>query len=439
MAIGAKDFIPDLRTITSFSTSRYAPLFGEAKATLDRISPKDLVPSYMRPSTLKNLAPDMSRVGLNFSPSKYLPNDFTPGFTPPTNFMPHLPGMGLDLGGFGLPTSPATTLDDLLRKFGKGPYMPAPPSPGQPGYGGEGVGAAPNDAAILNQYDPFFQEASSKYGVPVNMIKAIAWTERGWEGTSGQGAAGLMQIMPNIWGGKARELGYGGFATDPRQAILMGAWILNENRKQYGSWELAARAYLGFGTDALGTDDSEYWASVKEKWDYLNQSGGTVGGGSYTGGGTGLPSVFGGQSFGISQGIGGHAMDYGYGVGLGVGNSHPGIDIAAPRGTKAYFPGMGQVTGTVVTAGGSGYFCDDYGCGPGHGELRIQLSNGDILIYGHMGNIAVQPGQVIVPGTFLGTTGQAGSGAHLHLEYRKRSNACGDGYCAIDPRNVIGF
>ncbi len=113
---------------------------------------------------------------------------------------------------------------------------------------------------------------------------------------------------------------------------------------------------------------------------------------------------------------------------------HPGYDIAMPMGTKLYSP----VNGTVVTAGGSGYFYNTPGEAhtPGTGELKIRLSNGDEVILGHMQTISVKVGDTVSPGTFVGGSGYV-AGPHLHLEYRKKDSSCSSGYCIVDPTHYI--
>jgi len=113
---------------------------------------------------------------------------------------------------------------------------------------------------------------------------------------------------------------------------------------------------------------------------------------------------------------------------------HPGYDIAMPMGTKLYAP----VSGTVKIAGGSGYFYNTAGSKnqSGTGELRIQLSNGDEVVMGHMETIVVKVGDTVSPGTYVGTSGYI-DGPHLHLEYRKKDSSCSSGYCILDPTENI--
>lgn len=137
------------------------------------------------------------------------------------------------------------------------------------GGGGMGVGGGGGqfggDAAVLNQYMGDFQAAASAYGVPLGILMGVAAVERGWEGTSHAGAIGIMQIMPQFWG-------HLGNIYDPRENIRVGAQILAQNYRQYGSWDMAIKAYHGFGFDGF-TDEHQYLAAVQQR---MGEFGGAV-------------------------------------------------------------------------------------------------------------------------------------------------------------------
>lgn len=124
---------------------------------------------------------------------------------------------------------------------------------------------------------------------------------------------------------------------------------------------------------------------------------------------------------------------YDYGASVGV-SGHAGLDIGLGYGTALYAP----AGGTVVIAGGSGYYRDERGGdGPGRGELRVQMDNGDIYILGHMASINLVPGQRIEAGAMVGTSGSF-NGSHLHYEVRKNTpGATSSGYTAVDPRQYF--
>jgi murein DD-endopeptidase MepM/ murein hydrolase activator NlpD len=291
----------------------------------------------------------------------------------------------------------------------------------------------------VNPYDQMIVAAAQKYGVPANLVKAIIRLESNGNANavSPQGATGLMQVMPMHVGGNQDIL------FDPAQNIDVGTRILMDNYRRYGSWEMAAKAYLGLGgADALGTTSSTYWTTVKGYWDELNAAGSAVFGGP-TSGMTGplssLETIWGGRSYSISQGHGpsdfanAHPNWYGYSVGVLGTFGHPGIDVAFPRGTPIFSPG----SGTVIRAGGSGSYTFYGADRAGVGELRIRMDNGDELILGHMMSISVRPNDRITPGMQVGLSGGDGTGDHLHLEYRTPDNSMSSGWKALDPREVF--
>lgn len=158
------------------------------------------------------------------------------------------------------------------------------------------------------------------------------------------------------------------------------------------------------------------------------------------GGGTGYTAAWGGgdkpvtQEFGPTDFSQGNSI-YDYGADYGV-SGHTGVDVGLARGSKLYSP----VAGTVLKAGGTGYFKDedygDPGDQAGRGELKIQLDNGDQIILGHTSAINVKVGQRVNPGDFVGLSGSA-NGDHLHYEVRVRDSSLSSGYRIVDPRKYF--
>ncbi|MFR5953582.1 MAG: transglycosylase SLT domain-containing protein [Coprococcus sp.] len=56
-----------------------------------------------------------------------------------------------------------------------------------------------NQASVTTNLDSIFKEAADKYGVSERLLKAIAYTESGFQAdvTSFSGAMGIMQLMPS--------------------------------------------------------------------------------------------------------------------------------------------------------------------------------------------------------------------------------------------------
>lgn len=120
----------------------------------------------------------------------------------------------------------------------------------------------------VEQWDPLIQTSSMKYGVPVNVIKAIIDMESGGRDknddgtplTSAAGAIGPMQVM-------LMHATNGEDLTDPATNIDIGTKLLADNYAHYGDWNKAAAAYFGAidadgnvtgAQDATGTDGYAY-------------------------------------------------------------------------------------------------------------------------------------------------------------------------------------
>ena len=148
-----------------------------------------------------------------------------------------------------------------------------------------------------------------------------------------------------------------------------------------------------------------------------------------------LASIWGNDEYPITQEFGHTEFSlsqpsmYQYGLDYGLdGYEHPGLDIGMPAGTWLYAP----VEGTVKIAGGVPYFTF-YGNGQlGVGELLIRTDAGDEVVLGHMGAIAVQAGQRVSVGQFVGLSG-GDNGDHLHLETRDLQST--GGFLIVDPRD----
>lgn len=101
--------------------------------------------------------------------------------------------------------------------------------------------------------DPYFQQAADTYGLSVDLLKAVARQESGFQTNivSSAGAIGVMQLMP----GTATYLGVTD-PYDPEQNIMGGAKLLAELINRYnGDLSLTLAAYnAGAGAvDKYGT------------------------------------------------------------------------------------------------------------------------------------------------------------------------------------------
>lgn len=334
---------------------------------------------------------------------------------------------------------------------------------GETGYANNpGVISSPNtpEWSAVNKWDPMVIAAVRKVAaergiqVPLNLVKAIMRVESGGVWTDrdpGAGAIGVMQVMP-FWGD---DLGLN--LLDPAQNIEAGVRILASNYEAGNpengedSWEWAARRYLGLGgPDINGTDHNIYWNRVSKFWNELGTSAtmpGQTGGSAPPAGTTNFNAIWGGFDAPISQEYGwtdfarNSGSYYNYSAAYTRDRQpmgHPALDVGIVVGTKLYSP----VSGTVVIAGGSGFYCDNdpggNGCGPQVGHLEIETSTGDRIILGHMRQITVQPGNQIAAGMPVGFSGSE-NGGHVHVEYRKwvGEGITTSGYEVIDPRLAL--
>lgn len=101
------------------------------------------------------------------------------------------------------------------------------------------------------------------------------------------------------------------------------------------------------------------------------------------------------------------AYEFTSGFGARWGQTHYGIDLAAPLGTKI----VAAADGTVI----------DSGPASGFGNwIRVQLDDGTINVYGHMASsgLLVKQGEKVAAGQDIALVGSEGfsTGPHLHFE-----------------------
>ena len=146
-----------------------------------------------------------------------------------------------------------------------------------------------NVPQALKDLAPAIQSASQATGVPEGRLAAVIWAEsRGKSeastinGGNGMSDSGLMQINSATFGQLQTdhpEL-QGKSVNDPETNILAGAHLLADMEKQFGSWDLAQRAYnSGPGSvdtsnadiTTTGLGDPNYNTKVNGILDLLNK------------------------------------------------------------------------------------------------------------------------------------------------------------------------
>jgi soluble lytic murein transglycosylase-like protein len=93
------------------------------------------------------------------------------------------------------------------------------------------------DAIVPEPYTAFIAEASRRFNIPANWIRAVIHVEsRGnAKAVSPKGAMGLMQIMPATWASLRARYHLGADPFDPHDNILGGAACLRELYDRYGA------------------------------------------------------------------------------------------------------------------------------------------------------------------------------------------------------------
>lgn len=340
-----------------------------------------------------------------------------------------------------------------------------PPSP----TGAGGMPSLGGDWANVDRWNDGIAKAQAQVQrelgilVPASVIKSIMRIESGGNFNTGQGAEspagarGLMQVTNSTMG----NFDYGRLAYDAEYGIYAGVkeLALRYQNSPGKNWDQAATGYFSghyipYGSSDGYNTDYDYLRMFQQYNSQLTAAGmGSAGIGAgiggMPGGGNQWAAIWGGSGdYPVSQefGMTDFARNSAYAqtayrytaaysrTGQVIG--HAGVDVSMNPGTSLYAP----VGGVVKIAGGSGYYCDveGRGCGPGVGELLIELPNGDQLILGHMRQINVQAGQVLTAGQLVGLSGSE-NGGHVHVEYRRwvGPGVTNSGYEAVDPRQAL--
>jgi soluble lytic murein transglycosylase-like protein len=108
--------------------------------------------------------------------------------------------------------------------------------------------------ALMDRWQPLISEASKRFAVPENWIRAVMRIESGGRTvlfgrpiTSGAGAMGLMQLMGDTYNEMRARNGLGADPYDARDNIMAGAAYLRELYMKYGYPRLFAAYNAGPG------------------------------------------------------------------------------------------------------------------------------------------------------------------------------------------------
>jgi hypothetical protein len=217
--------------------------------------------------------------------------------------------MGIKPGGSGdvPPADPGRQPPEVLPEkgdaSGDGGKQADPSGSGNPGTSALGPGLHEK----LKPYSEDILKASQATGVPADLLAAVIWDESKGEvsagtvnGENGQTDSGLMQVNPETFASLKSsypDLLQGSNPSDPQTNIMAGALYLKDQHKEFGSWDLALRAYnSGPGsvdrsdpsasTTGLGTknyvDKVNYFWNIVSKGGELPLSGYPGGNGSFS-------------------------------------------------------------------------------------------------------------------------------------------------------------
>jgi hypothetical protein len=99
----------------------------------------------------------------------------------------------------------------------------------------ESASAASAEVAV--SWQPFIDEAGSRFSVPPSWIRAVIQIEShgNAKALSPKGAVGLMQLMPNTYAELRIRYGLGADPTDPHDNIVAGTAYLRDMRERFGT------------------------------------------------------------------------------------------------------------------------------------------------------------------------------------------------------------
>lgn len=129
--------------------------------------------------------------------------------------------------------------------------------------------------ALLGRWDPLIAEASRRFGVPADWIRAVMRVESGGRTvladdkpiTSSAGAVGVMQMMPGTYDEMRAQYGLGSDPYNPRDNLFAGTAYLRWLHQKYGFPAMFA-AYNG-GPGTLEAYQSGARELPKETQNYL--------------------------------------------------------------------------------------------------------------------------------------------------------------------------
>ena len=132
-------------------------------------------------------------------------------------------------------------------------------------------------AELIDRWTPYIKEASRRFKISADWIKAVIRVESGGRTlsddnqpiTSSAGAMGIMQVMPETYRDRREEYGLGEDPHNPRDNILAGTAYLSWLKEKYGSPKMFAAYNAGPAT--LEAQSAGKHKLPKETRDYVKR------------------------------------------------------------------------------------------------------------------------------------------------------------------------
>jgi hypothetical protein len=149
----------------------------------------------------------------------------------------------------------AATCPALAQAAKSEPFSKTPIAIASAGLGGE---MSAGTSALITRWTPYIREASKRFGIAEDWIKAVMRMESGGHTrsadgtsiTSRTGAMGLMQLMPETWRDMQREYGLGRDPYDPHDNVIAGTAYLRWLYEKFGFPKMFAAYNAGPATEA---------------------------------------------------------------------------------------------------------------------------------------------------------------------------------------------
>lgn len=304
--------------------------------------------------------------------------------------------------------------------------------PEEQDYTGDGTGGNAQVSPLVLRYQPLVEKYAQKYGIPtyVQLLLAFMMQESGGRLPDVMQSSESLGFVPNT-------------IQDPEQSIDVGVRYFASNLKAAGgNMKTALQAYnFGAGFIPYAKAHGGYSKEVavafstmmakKQGWDgygdvnYVDNVLRYYTGASYAGD---IPI----NSLGFSLPLGKEMpITSPFGVRIdpitGIATSHDGVDFSC---NHEAIPVYAAKAGTVRIAAWNNP--NDHTAGLGQ-RIYMEVGGGMEIIYGHLSELLVKPGQKIEQKQMIGKCGSTGRSTGMHLHFEVHMNGA-----KVNPMQFIG-